>query len=95
MEKKRVYELIDIERDIKPYHVIGIYSGVGSGKNSFIEGYHEKGKDCVGLAETSRVLFITSRRAKVDETIKRDEEENKGHRLFIKYLGNEEELEEL
>ena len=72
MEEKGVYEWIDIERDTKPYHVIGIYSGVGSGKNSFIEGYHKQGENHLGLAEISRVLFVTSRRAKVDETINRD-----------------------
>ena len=92
MEEKRVYELIDIERDIKPYHVIGIYSGVGSGKNSFIEGYHKQGENHLGLAEISRVLFVTSRRAKVDETINRDINMNKGRRLFLKYLGDAEEL---
>lgn len=79
MIKKRVADLIDIEKDIRPYDVIAIYAGVGSGKNSFIEGYGHQ----LGLAEKSRVLLITSRRAKVDQTKKQDEETKNN---FIQYI---------
>lgn len=83
MIKKRVAELVDIERDINPYDVIALYAGVGSGKNTFIEGYHSKTENVIGLAENHRVLFITSRRAKVDETEKRDNENGNN---FIRYI---------
>ena len=83
MIKKRVAELVDIERDINPYDVVALYAGVGSGKNTFIEGYHSETENVIGLAENHRVLLITSRRAKVDETKKRD---NKNGNIFIKYI---------
>lgn len=82
--KKYVSQLIDIERDIMPHGITAIWSGVGSGKNGFIEGIHrevikEDGTsermDFRGLAERYRVLLITSRKAKVTETEKRHEKD--------------------
>ena len=68
MREKRVTDLIDVERDILPYGVTAIYAGVGAGKNTFVEGYHEDDGDYVGLSEKYKVLLITSRKAKVLET---------------------------
>ena len=36
MKKPYLSEVIDYERDIEPYGFIQIFSGVGSGKNYFI-----------------------------------------------------------
>lgn len=60
-EKERkpfVGEILTYEKDIKPYKVIHIYSGVGSGKNTFVENF-----DTIGI----KYLELTSRRAKVNE----------------------------
>ena len=72
MEKKYLSDCIRYTTDIAPYPFIQIYSGVGSGKNTFVDalakGYEESQPD--GRMETlepKRVLCITSRRAKVDE----------------------------
>ena len=72
MEKKYLSDCIRYTMDIAPYPFIQIYSGVGSGKNTFVDalakGYEESQPD--GRMETlepKRVLCITSRRAKVDE----------------------------
>lgn len=72
---KYLAELIDYSRDIEPYSFVQIFAGVGSGKNTFIEnlirgdytvraadGTTKKGKPLT-------VLLITSRRAKVNETL--------------------------
>ena len=45
LEKKRVSDLIVMERDLLPYGVTAIYAGVGAGKNSFVEGYHKDDGD--------------------------------------------------
>lgn len=68
MEKPRLTELVDLEKDIVPYDISMIYAGVGAGKNSIIVGYHDDDTDYMGLAEKYRVLLITSRKAKVKET---------------------------
>lgn len=65
-KKPYVSEILDYEKDIKPYQVIQILAGVGSGKNVFIE----------KLAEEHKTLIITSRRAKVDQVLDRKKEEN-------------------
>lgn len=59
MEKteKYVSDMIDFERDIKPYHVIQVYAGVGAGKNTWIEKLVEEGH---------RVLLVTSRKVTAD-----------------------------
>lgn len=73
---KYVSNFVTIE-DVCSRGVTAIWSGVGSGKNGFIEGVHKKiihddGRveeiNVVGLAERYRVLLITSRKAKVTET---------------------------
>lgn len=91
MTGKRVNDLVDIRRDIEPFDVVALFSGVGSGKNSFIEGYEDWENSYPGLVENGRVLFITSRRAKVDETITRDKikQEETGVRDFIQYINEE------
>jgi len=68
LEKKRVADLIDVERDLLSHGVTAIYAGVGAGKNSFVEGYHDGDVDYEGLSEKYKVLLITSRKAKVLET---------------------------
>ena len=72
MEKKYLSDCIRYTKDIVPYPFIQIYSGVGSGKNTFVDalakGYEESQPDGrVETLEPKRVLCITSRRAKVDE----------------------------
>lgn len=72
MEKKYLSDCIRYTMDIAPYPFIQIYSGVGSGKNTFVDalakGYEESQPDGrVETLEPKRVLCITSRRAKVDE----------------------------
>lgn len=68
-------DVIDYDRDIKPYRFIKIYAGVGSGKNTFVDNLitgrtfrHADGKP-VGK---KYVLLITSRRAKVNEQLRSD-----------------------
>ena len=62
-----VSDILNYEKNIKSYRLIRIFAGVGSGKNTFIE------KFITGDTELNipkkTILFITSRRAKVDETI--------------------------
>lgn len=58
-ERKHLSEVIDYDRDIAPYRVIEIVSGVGSGKNTWAEDV---------LMKKYHVLLITSRKAKVEET---------------------------
>lgn len=53
METKYLSEVINYENDIEPYQIIEIYSGVGSGKNYWVEKLASEGKS---------ILFITSRR---------------------------------
>lgn len=57
---KRVSDVVNYERDIKPYKLTTIVSGVGSGKNYWSENV---------LMEDKRVLLITSRKAKVEERV--------------------------
>jgi len=45
LEKKRVAKLIDVERDLLSHGVTAIYAGVGAGKNSLVEGYHDEEED--------------------------------------------------
>ncbi len=62
MTKERLSEVINYKEHIAPYRIIELVSGLGSGKNYWVEN---------ALMETSRVLLITSRKAKVDETMSR------------------------
>ena len=71
MERK-VLDVIDVGADLAPYGFSAIYSGVGTGKNTFIEGLlTEDGTFKGGLSSRHRVLLVTSRKAKVEETFKR------------------------
>ena len=68
---KRLSEVLNYQRDIEPYRFIKIYSGVGSGKSTFacrfITGCEEKGQEMPELT----TLLITSRRATVEETLRK------------------------
>lgn len=57
MGNKYLSEVIDYEKDIGPYQIIQIYSGVGSGKNHWVETLAEAGYS---------ILLITSRKATAD-----------------------------
>lgn len=57
MEEKYLSEVIDFKKDIEPYRIIQIYSGVGSGKNYWVESLAKEGYS---------VLLITSRKATAD-----------------------------
>ena len=59
MGNKRLSDVIDYSKHIEPYRIIEIVSGVGSGKNYWVENT---------LMQNMRVLLITSRKAKVEET---------------------------
>lgn len=50
---KFLSDVINYEKDIAPYRLIQIYSGVGSGKNYWVQTLAEQGKS---------ILFITSRK---------------------------------
>ena len=67
MGDKYLSEVIDYERDMKKHHFMAIYSGVGSGKNRFIDSFYKEDKDIPNPQMT--VLVITSRRAKANETL--------------------------
>ena len=62
MGDKRLSEVIQWEKHIEPYRVIEIVSGVGSGKSYWVEN---------DLMQQYRVLLITSRKKKVEETKER------------------------
>lgn len=65
--KPRVSEVIDYGRDIAPYPLTMIYAGLGSGKNTFA-GHLMNGNEEYGIPKLN-VLLITSRKAKVVETL--------------------------
>ena len=67
MGDKYLSEVIDYERDMKSYHFMAIYSGVGSGKNRFIDSFYKEDEEIPNPQMT--VLVITSRRAKADEIL--------------------------
>ena len=74
MGDARISEVVSFTEDIQPNRFVQIYAGVGSGKNYFIEqlmkGHTDHLKDGSTLElEKQTVLLITSRRAKVDETL--------------------------
>lgn len=54
---KYLSEVIDYQRDIEPYRIIQIYSGVGSGKNHWVKTLAEQGFN---------ILLITSRKVTAD-----------------------------
>jgi len=67
-DKQRLCNVIDYKTDIEPFPLVKIYSGVGSGKSYFAA------KMITGSQEYNipqhNILLITSRRAKVAETLK-------------------------
>lgn len=67
-KKAHICDVIDYKKDIEPYNLIKIYAGVGSGKSYFASAMMT-GSDEYRIPEQS-VLLITSRRAKVEETLK-------------------------
>lgn len=62
MEGKYLSEVIDFIKDVAPYRIIQIYSGVGSGKNYWVESLAKEGY---------RILLITSRKATADAQAKK------------------------
>ena len=91
---KYVSDFVTID-DVCSCGVSAIWSGVGSGKNGFIEGVHEEITnedgtttriDVDGLAEKYRVLLITSRKAKVTETEERHAEDLSPYLTDIRHI---------
>lgn len=64
----RICDILDYETDIAPYPFVKLYSGVGSGK-SFFAGRMITGDEKCKMPPHN-ILIITSRRAKVEETLK-------------------------
>ena len=62
MGDKRLSDVIKWDKHIEPYRVIEVVSGVGSGKSYWVEN---------DLMQQYRVLLITSRKKKVEETKER------------------------
>jgi len=58
-ERLWLSDAIHYEQDISPYNIVEVISGVGSGKNHWVEKV---------LMKQYHVLLITSRKAKVEET---------------------------
>ena len=77
MGDKYLSEVIDYERDMKSYHIMAFYSGVGSGKNRFIDSFYKEDEEIPNPQMT--VLVITSRRAKADEILEENEIDVKGN----------------
>ena len=73
--KLHLSDAIDYDRDIAPYRFVNIISGVGSGKNYFIDrlikGDELKHSDGT-LVSPKHILLITSRKAKVNEQLKEE-----------------------
>ena len=63
-QKPHLYEVIDFERDIKPYRLIRLYAGVGAGKNEWTEKLAEQGYSI--LVITSRANTATAQAKKLD-----------------------------
>lgn len=62
MGDKRFSEVVDWDKHIEPYRIIQFVAGVGSGKNYWVENE---------LMNKMKVLLVTSRKAKVEETSER------------------------
>lgn len=62
MGDKRFSEVVDWNKHIEPYRIIQFVAGVGSGKNYWVENE---------LMNKMKVLLVTSRKAKVEETSER------------------------
>ena len=61
-QKMWLSDAVNYEDDIKPYNIVEVISGVGSGKNHWVEKI---------LMKQYHVLLITSRKSKVEETRER------------------------
>lgn len=86
----KLSNIIDYKRDIAPYRFIELIAGPGAGKNTLIE-LLAKGE--LPGAPKMRVLLITSRRAKVDETFDLYENaDNESLSLFKRKIGEAWEL---
>lgn len=84
-EGVRLSNVIDYQKDIAPYRFVEIHAGPGAGKNTLIE-MLAKGE--MPGAPKMRVLLITSRRAKVDETFATYlDSDNESLSLFKKRVG--------
>ena len=64
----RICDILNYETDIEPYPFVKLYSGVGSGKSYFAGKMITGDKKC--KIPPHNILIITSRRAKVEETLK-------------------------
>ena len=64
----RICDILDYETDITPYPFVMLYSGVGSGKSYFAGKMITGDEKC--KMPPHNILIITSRRAKVEETLK-------------------------
>lgn len=62
MPDRYLSDVISYQNDIAPYRFIQIYSGVGSGKNGWIQKLAQEGK---------RILLITSRQITADAQAKK------------------------
>lgn len=76
--KPKLSKVLSYTDDIEPYPFIQIYSGVGSGKNYYINklitGHIDTRHDGSTVQiEPQTVLLITSRRAKVEEVLNEDD----------------------
>lgn len=67
-EKITICNVINYEKDIAPFPLVKVYSGVGSGK-SYFAAKMITGSEEYKIPEQT-VLLITSRRSKVEETLK-------------------------
>lgn len=77
-------DVIDYKRDIEPFRFIEIHAGPGAGKNTFIE---TLAQGAFPNAPKMRVLLITSRRAKVDETFTKYDNDENDLNLFQQRIG--------
>lgn len=88
-EKKYIGEVLQYDKHIAPYFFIEIDAGVGAGKTHWIETLaNDLSFPDEGEGHKARILFVTSRRAKVEETFTTYEEK----KLFAKSIGIPYEL---
>ena len=66
-ELPHLSDAISYENDIKPYRIIEIFSGVGSGKNTFVNRFVTG--DPERKIPQMTVLVVTSRSSKVSEQL--------------------------
>ena len=81
--KKFLSEMIEFERDIKPYPITFILSGVGSGKTTYIK---DLANGCIQGAEDLRFCFVTNRKNRVNQTIFDVYDDDKNINLFVENL---------